>query len=231
MELTSRQIEETHFTTALRGYDRREVDSFIASCATHTSELEQRTKIAEVQAASSEQELASLRAQIDVLVTEATEARRKIIDEAKLEAETIARQTSAAGGSPDLTEAASKAAAIINEAEVAAQLKLDNVGEIERIAEEKAARILRSAEETAAMTQAEADRVLDKARLDSNSMREETKALRASMDAELAEIRRLLDAARSSDEDTADPVSDPDSELVIDLRQGATDRTDRHAAG
>lgn len=81
------------------------------------------------------------------------------------------------------------------------------------------------------MTQAEADRVLDKARLDSNSMREETKALRASMDAELAEIRRLLDAARSSDEDIADLVSDPNSELVIDLRQGATDRTDRHAAG
>ncbi len=230
MELTSRHIEDKHFATALRGYDRREVDSFRAACATHTSVLEERTKIAEVRASTSEQELAVLRAEIDVLLAEATEARRTIIAEAKLEADTIARQASAADGSPELSSAASKAAAIIAEAEVAAKLRLDNVGEIQRAAEEKATAIIRNAEESAALTQAEADRVLDKARLDPNSMREKTEATRASMEAQLAEIRRLLDVARSGGDGMLDAISGAESEFVVDLRDSVSDPAGGRAA-
>ena len=89
MEISSRQIADTRFTTALRGYDRDEVDRFVVDCAKHTGALEERTKIAEVRTASSEKELAALKADIDVLLQEATDARHKIIEEAKAEASTI----------------------------------------------------------------------------------------------------------------------------------------------
>ena len=48
MQVSSRQIEDVRFTTALRGYDRDEVDLFMAECALHTGNLEERTKISEV---------------------------------------------------------------------------------------------------------------------------------------------------------------------------------------
>jgi len=222
MELSSRHIEDKHFTTALRGYDRQEVDTFVSDCATYTGSLEERTKIAEVRAAASEKELAGLRADIDVLLQEASDARHKIIDEAKAEAATITRQADSAGPSVDTSEAATKAAAIISEAEVTARLRLEGVDEAQRITDEKAANIVRVAQESAAMTQAEADRLLDKARLDAKSIREETEALRTSMEAQLAEIRRLLEAARSGDAEIDRIMTEQDSELVIDLREGAT---------
>ena len=231
MDFSSRQIEEIHFTTAMRGYDRREVDLFIAECASHTGSLEQRTTIAEVRAAASEEELATLRADIDVLLQEATDARRKIIDEAKAEADTITRQAESAGESTEFSTAAGKAAAIIAEAETAARIRLDGLQEVQRVAEEKATGIIRRAEESAAMTQAEADRLVDKARIDSNSMREETEALHASMEAQLAEIRRILEAARSGEGDVDHLLSAEDSELVIDLREGAAESESHHAAG
>lgn len=229
MELSSRQIGDKHFTTAVRGYNRREVDDFIAECAGHTGSLEERTKIAEVRAAASENELAMLRADIDVLLEEATEARRMIIDEAREEADTIARQAEAAGGSTGLSDVASKAAAIITEAETTATLRLEGVDSIQRAAEEKAEGIVKRAEETAAMTEAEADRLLDKARLDANSMREETNMLRTSMETQLAEIRRILEVARSRDGSIDELLAAEDSELVVDLRKGADKPADRHA--
>ncbi len=231
MELSSRHIEDKRFTKALRGYDRQEVDTFVTDCAAHTSSLEERTKIAEVRAAASEKELAELRADIDVLLEEASDARRTIIEEAKAEAVTIVRQADAAGRSVSASGAATQAAAIISEAEVAAKLRLDAVDDVQQVADEKAANTLRVAEESAAMTQAEADRLLGKARLDASAIREETEALRTSMEAQLAEIRRLLEAARSGDVEVEGIMTAQDSEFVIDLREGATKPESHHVTG
>ena len=89
MEVSRSQIEDVHFATALRGYDRDEVDRFMAECALHTGNLEARTKISEVRSETAEIELAEMRANIDVLLEEATVARRKIIEEARDEASAI----------------------------------------------------------------------------------------------------------------------------------------------
>lgn len=236
MGLSSRQIQDKQFTTALRGYDREDVDRFMTECASHTSALEERTKIAEVRAETSERELAGLRAEIDVLLDEATEARRKIIEDARAEAGMITGQASAAGGSQELSDTASRAAAIISEAEATANRRIEGIEQARVAAEEEAVAIRRRAEESAAMTQAEADRLLDKARLDSNSIREEAEVTRVSMEAQLAEIRRLLHAARVGDAETdvwvgASMVDEDDSDLVIDLREDAKTPQSRQATG
>jgi DivIVA domain-containing protein len=222
MELSSRQIQDRDFSTARRGYDRGEVDGFLNECATLTSALEQRTRIAEVRAESSELELAKLQSNIDVLLQEATDARRKIIDEARAEASSIATQTEASDGSQELSDAASKATAIVSEAENKARLRMEESDQIREAARDDAGGIIMRAEQSAAMTQAEADRLLDKARLDANSIREETRAIQVSMEAQLAEIRRLLAAAR---------VGDADADLVIDLREGADTPQSHGSAG
>ncbi len=92
MDLSSRQIQDKEFPTTGRGYNRAAVDTFMNECANLTSALEERTRIAEVRAASSERELAAQRANIDALLQDATDARRKIIDEAKAEANSIRSQ-------------------------------------------------------------------------------------------------------------------------------------------
>ncbi len=89
MELSSRKIEEMRFSSVLRGYDRDDVDGFVADCAAYTSDLEQRTKIAEVHAAAAKKELTELRSEIQVQLEEATAARRKIIEEARAEADRV----------------------------------------------------------------------------------------------------------------------------------------------
>jgi DivIVA domain-containing protein len=218
MEVSSRQIQDRRFATAIRGYDRAEVDRFRAECAAHTSALEERTKIAEVHAASIEKELAILRSESDVLLQEARDARHKIIEEAKAEASLITSQASAAGGSSELSDAASKAAAIIAEAEASATLRIEGIEQIRGVAEKKAAGIIKRAEESAAMTQAEVDRQLHKARLDSNS-------IRASMEAQLAEIRQVIEDDSSSYE----VDGDDGSELLIDLR-GDIKEAESHSA-
>lgn len=222
MELSSRQIQDKSFGTARRGYNRTEVDSFMDDCAARTSALEERTRTAEVHSANSERELAAQRANIDVLLQEATDARRKIIEEARAEASSIANQASATDGSPEVAGAASKARAIIHEAETTARLRMEEVQRYHESSREDAQAIIRRAEQSAAMTQAEADRLLDKARLDANSIREEAKATQAAVEAQLAEIKRLLDAARASEEDF---------ELVIDLRDRANKQQSHHASG
>lgn len=204
MEVTSRQIEERHFATALRGYDRDEVDRFLAECAQHTGNLEERTKIAEVRTATVEKELAELQANIDVLLEEATDARRKIIEEARAEASAITSQASGTGGPPETEDAASAA-------------------------EEEATEIVRKAEASARIALANADRILADARQEAESILEEARTSKALMESQLAEIRQILAAARAGDESTDTPESsdEPDAELVIDLRDVA-DEPSRH---
>jgi DivIVA domain-containing protein len=222
MELSSRQIQDRDFGTALRGYNRDEVDGFMNECAALTSALEERTRTAEVRSASSERELAAQTANIDVLLQEATDARRKIIEEARVEANSIAGQVAAANGSQESADAASTAAAIINEAEAAAHLRMEEVELIRESAREDAQAIIRRAEQSAAVTQAEADRLLDKARLDASSVREEAEATQAAVEAQLAEIKDLLDAARAGE---------GNAELVIDLRDRVNKQQSYHASG
>jgi DivIVA domain-containing protein len=208
MEVTSRQIEDRHFTTTLRGYDRDEVDQFMTECAQHTGNLEERTQIAEVRTATVEKELAGLKANIDVLLEEATDARRKIIEEARAEASAITGQASR----PDRTR----------------------VGEDAAIrAEEEAAEIVRRAEASATIALANADRILAEARQESESILEEAKASRASVESQLAEIRQILAAARASDESTGarESSDDPDAELVIDLRDVADEPRSHQVSG
>lgn len=222
MELSSRRIQDIDFATARRGYDRDEVDSFMNECAALTSALEERTKIAEVRAESSEIELASLQTNIDVLLQEATDARRKIIDEAKAEARSIAGQPVAVDESNELSDASSKAAAIISEAEDTARQQIEELEQIRVSANEDAEEIVKRAEQSAAMTEAEADRLLDEARLNAKSVREEARAIQVSMEEQLAEIRRMLAAVR---------VGDASDDLVIDLRDGVGEPQSHHASG
>jgi len=130
MEPFSREIQEHQFSSAMRGDRRAEVDTFLTDCGVHMGSLEERLRIAEVRTAGSEEELAGLRAEIDELLRDATEARRKIIEEAKAEAATIAEQSMSFDGSDDLTDAVAKATAIISEAESAASLRLMAVDEL-----------------------------------------------------------------------------------------------------
>jgi vacuolar-type H+-ATPase subunit H len=167
-------------------------------------------------------ELAGLQASIDVLLQEAMDARRKIIDEARVEASSIADHVAEADGSPELGDAVSRATAIINEAENTARMRIDEIERVRASAEEEAETIVKRAEQSAAMTEAEAERLLDKARLDANSIREETRATQASVEVQLAEIRRLLSAAR---------VGDAESDLIIDLRDDENISQSHHASG
>jgi len=208
MEVTSRQIEERQFTTALRGYDRDEVDRFMSECAQHTGNLEERTKIAEVRTATVEKELSELNANIDVLLEEATDARRKIIEEARAEASAITGQASRPDGMRDTDDAASSA-------------------------EQEAAEIVRKAEASATIALANADRILAEARQESESILEEARTSKALMESQLAEIREILAAARASDESAPVPESsdDPDAELVVDLRDVADEPRSHQISG
>jgi DivIVA domain-containing protein len=221
MELSSRQIQDKRFATSLRGYDRGEVDMFRSECAAHTSTLEERTKIAEVHADNTQKELATLQSQSDVLLQEASDARHKIIEEAKAEASLIVSRSSANDGSPELSDAASRASAIIAEAEAKAALRLEGVEQIRVVAEAKAAKIVRAAEESAALTQAEADRQLDKALLDSNTIRADAERARASMMAQLAEIRQVIEEDLPTT--THDGAADPN--VLVDLRSDVKQST------
>ncbi len=236
MEPFSREIQEHQFSSAMRGYGRVEVDAFLTECAGRMGALEERLRITEVRAARSEEELAGLRAEIDVLLQDAMEARRKIIEEAKAEAMAIVHQSASMDVSDELPHATATASTIVSEAETAASLRLMEVERLREAAEDDATAIVRRAEETAALTQAEADRLLEKARMDANSKREETESTRASMEAQLAEIRRILETARTGTIDLDDLTkvgvsSGPDPEVVVDLRDETTTTAPRHTAG
>jgi cell division initiation protein len=208
MEVTSRQIEDRHFSTALRGYDRDEVDQFMTECAQHTGNLEERTKIAEVHTATVEKELADLKANIDVLLEEATDARRKIIEEARAEASAITGQASRPDKTRDAADAASSA-------------------------EQEAAEIVRKAEASATIALDNADQILAEARQESESILEEARASKALMESQLVEIREILAAARADDEGSGTPESsdEPDAELVIDLRDVADEPRSHQVSG
>jgi DivIVA domain-containing protein len=195
VEVSSRQIEEKQFTTALRGYDRHEVDHFMVECAQHTGNLEERTKIAEVRQASSEKELAEMQSRIDVLVQEATDARRRIIEEAEAKANAITEQTSS--GDPSRHTSS------------------DQPDEVLRRAEASAATIRTEAEHVLIDARREADSILESATASRASMESQLAEIREIL-AEARANDARLDLPEG--EATSEPV---DPELVIDLRNVA----------
>lgn len=233
MELSGRQIQDRRFASALRGYDRAEVDTFCAEVGGYTGALEERLRIAEVRAASNDEELATLRGEIDTLLSEATEARRKIIEEAREEAAVITAQAATIGESAD---AATRATAVLSEADTTAGLRIEDAEHLRAVAQEDAAQLVQAAKASTATTQAEADRLLDKARLDANLIRRDAESVRASMEAQIAEIRRILEAARTRDAEfdevaASRSVDRVKTEVMIDLREDAKDPETHSASG
>jgi len=139
---------------------------------------------------------------------EATDARRKIIEEARAEASAITGPASRPDGMRDTDDAASSA-------------------------EQEAAEIVRKAEASATIALANADRILAEARQESESILEEARTSKALMESQLAEIREILAAARASDESAPVPESsdDPDAELVVDLRDVADEPRSHQISG
>lgn len=236
MELSGRQIQDRRFASALRGYDRAEVDTFCAEVGGYTGALEERLRIAEVRAASNDEELATLRGEIDTLLSEATEARRKIIEEAREEATVITAQAATIGESVELADAATRATAVLSEADTTAGLRIEDAEHLRAVAQEDAAQLVQAAKASTATTQAEADRLLDKARLDANLIRRDAESVRASMEAQVAEIRRILEAARTKDAEfdevaASRSVDRVKTEVIVGLRGDAKDPETHSASG
>ena len=214
MDRFSSEIEDQVFSSGLRGYDRAEVDAFLTRCAHEMGDLEERFRLSEVRAANNETELADLKANIDSLLQEATDARRKIIEEAKLEAISIVEASST-------TPVPSVERASPAESETA--LLLERAKAEQQAALEEAESITSLAKADAAKTRADADSLLDSARADAYTIRAEAQALRADIESHMAEIQELLAMARVLDEPPP-PQRNGDmpgaSDDVIDLRDG-----------
>jgi len=224
MERFSQEIEERQFSSSRRGYDRDEVEQFMKEGAHRVTALEDDLRAAEVSAANSEMELASLQANIDSVLQEATDARRKIIEEAKSEAAVIVGAASPLPQTSVLTDAAARAAAIISQAENEATILLERGKTERKLAETKMEAKSEKMEADAARTKAEADRLLDNARMDANIMRADAQSRKTELEVQLAEIQSLLAEAHVTTLRSSGGVDEPDT--VIDLRDGATiDRT------
>ncbi len=229
MELSGHQIRDRHFASAIRGYSRTEVDTFCAEIANHVGVLEQRLRNAEVRAAHSSEKLAELRSKADSVLAEAIEARRTIIEEAKVEAAVIAYQSTDFGAAVELVDTAAKTTSLMSQADRATTLSIERAELHREAANEKARQVLRRAEESASLTQAEADRVLDKARIDARLMRRESIAVQTKADTHLAEIQRILLEVRRGGVELDDLAHSSiidltGSDAAIDLREGASKR-------
>ncbi|NHZ70390.1 MAG: DivIVA domain-containing protein [Proteobacteria bacterium] len=223
MELSSRTIEERRFSSAMRGYDRTEVDSFLGEVARVMGGLEERLAIAERRAAQSETEIADLRTRVDKELQEATEARRRIINEAKREALAINAGVEQPGDASIVVDAAERAAAIVAEAETKAMLRLQEVDEIVDTARQEAERTVATAQEDAATTRAEASLVLSDARRRAKEVRAAAEAERSSVVGDISELKRIAEVARTGGSDLesleiANIILTSGAEITIDLR-------------
>lgn len=219
MGWSSREVEQHTFSTSIRGYDRKDVDSFKADLAKHLSTQEERLAIAEAKAARAKEELDRLNDILESRIAEAQRARDAIISEAKQEAEQI-MAAAETGGGQDTAGAAGRAAAIISEAETKASLRLSRVDEITEKARTEADRIVRSAEQDVQLKLAEADRIVDTARRDAKGIRTDTERAHTEIESQLAELRRIVTAVDDADGDLSgiSVVLRDGSDIVVDLR-------------
>lgn len=218
MQLSARTIHDRRFPTSLRGYDKAEVDDFLAATARYVSSIEEQLAITRRKADRTREELDSLHDVLDQRLTEAHQARDAIIEKAHREAAAIAQ---AAGGTDPAT--ARTAAAIISEAEAQASLRLREVDDIVESARTEAERTIRRAESDAALRLAEADRVLDEARREAKTMRVEAERRRTELELELGELRRVGAAATTVGGRGPTVQVGDDGDLVVDLRDDAPD--------
>ncbi len=232
MELSSTDIEERRFSTALGGYKRSEVQSFLTEAGHTVRGLEERIAIEQTAAVESQRELTALHTKIDDMLEDATQARHKIIEEAKREALAIVAQAGSLDDANALVDAAERAAAIVAEAETKAALRLKDVGKVKEAARTEAERIVAAAQQNAAATEAEATQVLDDARRQARATRTEVETERAAIVADVVNLKRIAEATRSGAGElealeSANVILRSGSEITIDLRDVAVDSEPR----
>ncbi len=226
MELSSTDIEERRFSTALGGYNRNEVQSFQTEVGHTVRGLEEHVAIEQTRAADSQRELTEFRTKIDDMLEDATQARQKIIEEAKRKALAITAQVGSLDDATTLTDAAERAAAIVAEADAKAAFRLKDVRRVNEAARTEAERIVAEAQHDAAATEAEATQVLDNARRQARATRAGAEIERAAIVAEVADLKRIAEATRSGGSDlealeSANVILRSGTEITIDLRDVA----------
>ncbi len=230
MELSSKDIAGEHFTSAMRGYSKSQVRSFLTDVERAMRSLEERHAIESARAAHAEQDLAEMRTQLDDLVAEATEARHKIIEQAKRDAVEIAERTASGLDGATIADAAECAASIIARAESDAASRLAEIEQLCESAKAEAERTMIAAQEDAATTRAEAARVLDDARRQAKTIRTQAETERAAIVEEISHLERIASAAKAGDVEgleAANVILRSGTEITIDLREEAVEPMQR----
>ena len=225
MGLSSREVQDRTFSTAIRGYDRAQVDAFVGAVANHLSKLEEDLAIASAKAERAREELERLHDVLDARVEETHRARAAILEEARAEAAAIVTAAKHADGGDG--DAARRAGAIIAEAEAKAELRLKEIDAIRAQAESEAAELRKHTEEAAELRMAEADRVLDGARREARDIRRSAEADRSSAEHELRHLRAIVSAVSGVEaKDLAEVRIElgDGGDLVVDLAGSATSR-------
>lgn len=219
MDLSARLIEDQTFATSRKGYDRSEVDAFVAAAAAYCSRLEEERSIAMARAERSQRELDRMNDMLETRIEEARDARANLLEEAKREADRIIANAERAAAAGDDATASSRAAAIISEAETKAELRMNEVEAIREQARQEALSIERDAKQAADLKRAEAERVLDAARRDARDMRRASEADRSRLERQLRQVERLLaDASDGRNLSDTSVSIDDDGDMVVDLR-------------
>ncbi len=226
MELSSKDIIGQHFKSAMRGYSKSEVRSFLDDVEHAMRALEEHLAIEGTRAAHAEEDLTEMRTRIDDLVEEASTARHKIIEQAKRDAVEIAERTAAGVDGSTIADAAECAAGIIARAEADVARRLAEIEQLCVSARDEAERTLTAAQEDAATTRAEAARVLDEARRQARSTRAQAESERATIVEEISRLKQIASTANVGDiEDleSANVILRSGTEITIDLREEAPD--------
>lgn len=219
MGLSAREVQDRSFSTGMRGYDKAEVGNYLAQVAEYQENLEERLAIADAKAARAKEELDRLNDVLDAKLTEAHEARRKILEDARREAAAIVAGSQEAGQSND-GAAMRTSAAIIAEAETKAELRMKQISALQEQARHEAAQMTHEAKQSAELKLAEADRVLEAARKDARDIRRRAEADRSEMEVQLDRLRRIVVSAEASggtDLSNATIELRDNGNLVVDL--------------
>lgn len=230
MELSSKDITGERFKSAMRGYSKSQVRSFLTDVERAMRSLEEHLAIESTRAAHAEQELAEMRTRIDDLVKEATEARHKIIEQAKRDATEMAERTASGLDGATIADAAECATSIIARAEADVANRLAEIEQLCESAKAEAERTLFTAQEDAATTRAETSRVLDDARRQARTIRAQAETERAAIVEEISHLERIASSAWAGDVEAleaANVILASGTEITIDLREEAVDSTQR----
>ncbi len=202
MELRSTDVEVTEFSTAMRGYDRDEVNAFVQRVARAMADLEERVNIATTRAERLDKELRDLRRADDraaQVYAEAVVAKEDMLARAAAEA-------------ADIVAAARERAATATDAGAAIEAAEARAAEIESEARREAEAMATAAAIGLEEARKEADRLVAAAR---ERAQEEARRILTDAEAEHAELTAALRQLRG---------------LVADLEARAATAIDRPAA-